>query len=175
MSGGAAGDWGAVLLDFRERKDAYFRSGRGPVETQTFTGLSYFPPDPAWNLTLELELERVPSRTVSLATTVPGEVQTFVSWGRVQLPYGEHLTLYAREGQDAPRTLFVPFRDATSGLSTYGAGRYLDALIEGDTVLLDFNTAYHPYCAYSDAWVCPLPPGENWLNVPVEAGEKLPV
>ncbi len=68
--------------------------------------------------------------------------------------------------------LFVPFRDKTNTKTTYGAGRYLDILIpDSGTVILDFNTAYNPYCAYSDRWSCPLVPFENWLNVSIEAGE----
>ena len=68
--------------------------------------------------------------------------------------------------------LFVPFRDKTNTYTTYGAGRYLDILIpDTDTIILDFNTAYNPYCAYSDRWSCPLVPFENWLEVSIEAGE----
>ena len=79
--------------------------------------------------------------------------------------------------------LFVPFRDATSGESTYGAGRYLlDTIKSADhggdrregTVVLDFNMAYHPSCAYDPRWSCPLAPPENRLAVPVEVGERLP-
>ena len=74
--------------------------------------------------------------------------------------------------------MFVPFRDGTSGQETYGAGRYLDAPLartpQGLRVSLDFNLAYHPYCAYADGWTCPLPPRENWLPEPVRAGERLP-
>ncbi len=69
--------------------------------------------------------------------------------------------------------LFVPFRDKTNGKTTYGAGRYLDILIpRSDTIFIDFNKAYNPYCAYSERWSCPLVPFENWLEVEIEAGEK---
>ncbi|WP_420594660.1 DUF1684 domain-containing protein [Deinococcus sp.] len=166
--------WQAELLDFRARKDAYFRSGRGPLPQATlaaFAGLAYFPPDPTWHLSLSAE--RLPPEAVTLPTTTPGEMQRYLTWGRVKLPGGESLTLYAREGDDASGTLFVPFRDATSGAATYGAGRYLDASVAGETVMLDFNRAYHPYCAFNDAWTCPLPPAENRLHVAVEAGERL--
>ncbi len=171
-------DWQAALLSFRARKDDHFRSGRGPVaasDLPSFGGLAYFAPDPAWNLTLAVE--RAAPELVTLPTTTPGETQPFFTWGKVTLPAHlsnqETLTLYAREGDDAPETLFVPFRDATSGHDTYGAGRYLDAPLVGEQVTLDFNRAYQPYCAYSDAWTCPLPPAENWLRGKVEAGEKL--
>ncbi len=70
-----------------------------------------------------------------------------------------------------PEQLFVPFRDATSGAETYGSGRYIEANFDGELVELDLNMAYNPSCAYSDGWNCPVPPAENWLSVPVRAGE----
>ena len=71
------------------------------------------------------------------------------------------------------RSLFVPFRDATSGKETYGAARYLDIEErQADDYVIDSNLAYNPYCAYSDDYVCPFPPQENWLTVPIRAGEK---
>jgi hypothetical protein len=69
--------------------------------------------------------------------------------------------------------LFVPFRDATSGLKSYGGGRYIDArIIEGDQIIIDFNKAYNPYCVYSKKYSCPIPPSENYLELMVKAGEK---
>ena len=82
------------------------------------------------------------------------------------------LAVFAPEGELEPQQVFVPFRDATSGQTTYSAGRYLEAHLTGNTVQLDFNVAYNPYCAYSDGWSCPIPPPENWLTVAIEAGEK---
>ena len=71
------------------------------------------------------------------------------------------------------RSLFVPFRDATSGKETYGAARYLDIEEKpAEEHVLDFDLAYNPYCAYSDDYVCPFPPRENWLTIPIRAGEK---
>ena len=74
--------------------------------------------------------------------------------------------------------MFLPFRDATSGNTTYGGGRYLldtakgaDLGSAGDALVLDFNFAYHPSCVYDPKWVCPLAPLANRLAVAVEAGE----
>jgi hypothetical protein len=94
---------------------------------------------------------------------------------------GQRLSLYWIQGYGGG--LFLPFRDATSGGATYGAGRYLlDSIKSADhggdwrtgTLLLDFNMAYHPSCAYDPLWACPLAPPENRLAVPVEVGERLP-
>lgn len=71
--------------------------------------------------------------------------------------------------------LFVPFNDPTNGNQTYGGGRYIDiskADIENGRIILDFNSAYNPYCAYSAGYRCPVPPPENNLNIQVLAGEK---
>lgn len=71
--------------------------------------------------------------------------------------------------------LFVPFGDATSGFESYGGGRYLEFYIsdiKNNQVVLDFNKAYNPYCAYSTGYNCPIPPKENLLSVPVASGEK---
>ena len=72
---------------------------------------------------------------------------------------------------------WVPFRDKTSGKETYGAGRYLDLEPERQRTaegkwILDLNRAYNPWCAYSEAYTCPFIPPENWLEVPIRAGEK---
>jgi uncharacterized protein (DUF1684 family) len=68
---------------------------------------------------------------------------------------------------------FLPFSDATAPAETYGAGRYLEPEdLGGDKLVLDFNLAYNPYCAYNERWSCPLPPAANRLKVRIEAGEK---
>lgn len=71
--------------------------------------------------------------------------------------------------------LFVPFGDATSGFTSYGGGRYMDFVqndIKGNKMLIDFNKAYNPYCAYTTGYNCPIPPKENLLTVHIDAGEK---
>jgi len=86
----------------------------------------------------------------------------------------QNIELKDREGFED--YLFIPFRDATNGEITYGGGRYLDTRIpEGKEVLIDFNLAYNPYCAYSHRYSCPIPPAENTLEISIEAGEKIPL
>jgi hypothetical protein len=91
------------------------------------------------------------------------------------------VTLNIYQSQDLMTTkeykdhLFIPFTDATSGEETYESGRYIDLEIKditNETVLIDFNKAYNPYCAYTEKFSCPLPPRENLLEIPVRAGEK---
>ena len=69
--------------------------------------------------------------------------------------------------------LFIPFRDLTSGKETYGGGRYIDITIpQTDTLIINFNKAYQPYCAYTEGYNCPIPPRENYLQLKVEAGVR---
>ncbi len=166
----------------RKEKDYFFKADPGspipPALRGRLQGLEYFPPDPRF---------RIPVRITRLPTPEPVTLATSKGVPRPMLRYGyfdfdvedAKARLYAYKA--APQhghhheteSLFVPFRDATSGKETYGAARYLD-LEEGPAgdVVLDFNLAYNPYCAYSDEYVCPFPPRENWLSVPIRAGEK---
>ena len=78
-----------------------------------------------------------------------------------------------RETEQYKDYLFLPFTDLTNGRETYGGGRYIDLSIpSGDSVIIDFNKAYNPYCAYSTGYSCPIPPKENNLNIKIEAGIK---
>lgn len=171
-----------AVLDFRARKDAHFAAGKGPVDAALFTGLSYFAPDAAWNFTVPLTVWPQDASSEFTLETNTGQPRVMARFGTValSLPGGERtLAVFAPLGEDAPARVFIPFRDATSGTETYGAGRYLDAPLQRseDGVVwadVDFNMAYHPYCAYGDGWTCPLPPRENWLPEGVRVGEKLP-
>lgn len=163
----------------REEKDRYFKRAHNspipPEDRQAFEGLDYYPYDP--DLVFEVELQREEDgKVLILDTSVEGQQQEYRRVGYFAFEADgepQRLAAYRRVGDRAHDSLFVPFRDATSGKETYGAGRYLDLEAEsGDTYLLDLNEAYNPYCAYNPNYVCPLPPRENWLDVPIEAGEK---
>jgi uncharacterized protein (DUF1684 family) len=141
-----------------------------PTQQRRFRGLAYFPENQA--LVIRANVDRnVEPGVVRMATT-KGQEQACRRYGLVRFEvYGEpaQVTLYSADG---PHELFLPFRDATSGRETYGAGRYLDLHAHGDQVVVDFNYAYNPYCAYNPDWSCPLPPSENWLKAAICAGEK---
>jgi uncharacterized protein (DUF1684 family) len=166
--------WKRALLRFRERKDEFFKTGQNsPVGHGEFKGLKYFDPDPEFRF--ETELRRNPSQTSVMMTTSKGSRQLFNSIGHFEIGVeGKLVRLGAYQSAEREDTsIFVPFRDATSGRESYGAARYLDLEVQhDDRYTVDFNYAYNPYCAYSDAYVCPLPPAENWLTVAVRAGEK---
>lgn len=156
----------------RAAKDGFMaRSAYGPIEDKAaFQGLSYFPPDPAYRLTVPFQA--VEPEPLVMQTSTEDE-QTYTKAGYVEFNlHGQtsKLYLYQMEGQP---DYFLPFRDSTSGHETYGGGRYLEpSEVGGGQVLLDFNQAYNPYCAYSPYFSCPIPPRENWLTIPIRAGEK---
>jgi uncharacterized protein (DUF1684 family) len=106
--------------------------------------------------------------------TTSGGIQEYRRAGVVRFGVeGElaEMTLYRSIDADE---LFLPFRDATSGDESYGAGRYLDVdpPPPDARVRVDLNYAYNPSCAYNPNWACPIPPLENWLRVPIRAGER---
>ncbi len=157
----------------RVEKDRFFRaSPYSPLEDRSsFTGLNYYPPDPAWRFELPLQAaEQVEELTIQTST---GDAQTYYRAGTIEFEVegqAARLAVYKSPHHDEP---FIPFRDTTSGQETYGAGRYLEPVeLAGGKLLVDFNLAYNPYCAYSEHYSCPLPPLENWLKVPIRAGEK---
>ena len=165
------------LSEFRAEKDDLFRNDpRSPLLPQqqvTFEGLSYFPANESLVIRGKLETEGVYTNARIVMQTTTGGQQVYRRAGIMRFEVdGEPavVTLYASPGSDE---LFLPFRDATSGRETYGAGRYLELEppgFDGD-VVIDFNYAYNPFCAYNPNWSCPIPPGENWLAVPIRAGE----
>lgn len=175
-------DYARDLALQRKEKDQYFRTDPDspiPSAVRTnFQGLAYFPSDLKYRL--HLRLTKLPNpEPVTLATS-KGIPRPMVRFGSFDFEMdGVKQRLYGYKSVPAPghhhedASLFVPFRDATSGKESYGAARYLDLEDSpSGEYILDFNLAYNPYCAYSDDYVCPFPPRENWLTVPIRAGEK---
>ncbi len=175
--------WAAELEDSREETRDYFLnefSWRGTEMPEGFDGPRYFPLADEWRK--QARLDRSAPGTgqhVQLLTSI-GDLRDFAVYGRFVFEHnGSELGLTAYRMVPEPPgydELFVPFKDATTGKQTYGAGRYLDIpRHEGDEYVLDFNRAYNPLCAYSPRYNCPYPPPENTLPVEVEAGEMAPL
>jgi uncharacterized protein (DUF1684 family) len=144
-------------------------------EKQSFEHLLYFAPDRSF--AVPAKLVKLPEPEALEMPTTRGLIKTFYRHARIQFEVaGEKQELtafkYALEG-DAAKGLFIPFKDATSGHETYGAGRYLQIEDpESEDFELDFNRAFNPLCNYSPAYNCTLPPHENHLQVAIRAGEK---
>jgi uncharacterized protein (DUF1684 family) len=158
----------------RAEKDALFGSHpQSPLtreQRRTFKGLSYFPENEA--LRLEVMVDEFPEKERIEMQTSTGDVQVYERYGRFKFTVdGEaaELTIYRNE-----HGFFLPFVDALAGKETYPAGRYLEPEpLPGGRLLVDFNMAHNPYCAYNDAWSCPITPAENRLKAAIRAGEKM--
>ena len=172
-----------TLAWFRAQKDGLFKHHpQSPIpadERARFDGLPYWPYDPRARVVAHF----MPDEHVLPETTeaVPADV-AFHHIGTLSFElHGQPMHLPALWIDGYAGGLFVPFKDATSGHQTYGGGRYLldtiksadlDSDAQADTVVLDFNYAYHPSCAYDPIWVCPLAPPESRLPNAVRAGEQ---
>ena len=182
-----------------------------PDDRPRFKGLAYWPYDRAWRMTVQLVADEAtpagphtePATGVAPpgAPGTPGPLGPLAIQGPIALPNSGsdtisfrrigHVRLSGPLGSHSLAVfwidaygggLFLPFRDATSGNETYGAGRYLLDTIKGadhggdaanSTLVIDFNLAYHPSCTYDPRWSCPLAPPENVLTLPVRVGERL--
>ena len=173
----------ASLASFREAKDRLFASHPSsplPLPQRTsFEGLVYWPFDPALRFNVPVETDPATADAALPASSEGAPAATRIGWLTMPHEMGSiRLSLYRLAGYGGG--LFLPFRDATSGNETYGGGRYLLDTVKGadlggsgQTLIVDFNYAYHPSCAYDPTWSCPLAPSENWLSLPIRAGERL--
>ena len=146
--------------------------------------MPYFDPDPAFRIRCRLESAEA-GEPLDIDTGGEDGVISYRRAGELRFEIAGQpcqLTVFSLIGYGGG--LFLPFRDATSGRETYGGGRYLFDTVKNtdgpalevtagsSEVVIDFNYAYNPSCAYDPRWACPLAPRENWLAVPIRAGEK---
>jgi uncharacterized protein (DUF1684 family) len=197
----------AALAFWRTEREALYRDHpQSPVPATArpaFRSL-HFPADPALRFEVAVEPEPPAATAATAPPAAPNETAAaqfgfaapllqlpmsgggqmgFRRIGFVTVPFAagaRRLGLFWMEGYAGG--LFLPFRDATNGTETYGAGRYLldaakSADLGGDVargrLRLDFNFAYQPSCAFDPRWACPLAPPENWLDIPIRAGERI--
>ena len=166
-----------ILQHRQEVADFLLQSPQSPIplsDRDGTIGLRYYEPDRSYEVEAKLTL---------VATAPPLTLLTSADTEEVYYPHSHVvfelagvqqrlLLLQSRESQASNR-LFLAFTDETSGSETYAGGRYLDVYPQGEeTVTIDFNLAYNPYCVYDAQYICPVPPPENRLTVPVHAGEK---
>ena len=135
-----------------------------------FPGLSYFDIDE--RLVFRVVMKGPPEPTIGIDAST-GSYSEYPIAGVIDVPFAEGVvSLVALRGEEDGEA-FIPFRDATSGDQSYGAGRYVSVEIGSDgTCVVDFNRAINPYCAYDPDFSCPLPPRQNWLDHPIAAGER---
>jgi uncharacterized protein (DUF1684 family) len=183
----AAADPAIALAHWRAVREYLYREhpqSPVPAEARETFEAHHFEHDPS--LRLEVAIEPAPPAAPgSLALELPNsgsDNPVFSRVGRISVPFSSGartLSVFWMAGYAGG--LFIPFRDATNGNETYGAGRYLidsakSADLGGDpaagTLIVDFNFAFQPSCAFDPRWACPLAPPENRLEIPIRAGER---
>ncbi|MBM4322434.1 MAG: DUF1684 domain-containing protein [Deltaproteobacteria bacterium] len=169
-----------VVMEWRKERDAFFKTHqRSPLTTQekkVFKGLKYYKFDP--NYAFSGEIKRFvlhinnPDYYATFLTN-KGTNKRYIRYGKFLFQLnGKEYTLQVYKSMLSD-ILFIPFKDKTNGKETYDGGRYIDAeVLTGYKMVLDFNMAYHPSCAYNEKFICVLPPRENILEIPIPAGEK---
>ena len=151
-----------------DRRAIRIRDDQGEV-ARTFTGFKWFPIDEKWRVTGRFIQDASPS-TVKVPN-LKGDFATYRTEGVVEFTL-DGQTIRMRPMTTKPGQLFFILRDATAGRETYGAARFLYADLQPDgSVVLDFNEAHNPPCAFNPYTTCPLPPKENRLTLAIRAGE----
>ena len=148
-------------------------------DRKKFKGLDFFKFDSTYVVTAVLKL--TPETDFFEMKTTTDRVTKERVFGVLHFTlHGKEQRLNIYQGKDLIQKpgyedyLFLPFLDETNGLESYGGGRYIDARIpQGDTMIIDFNKAYNPYCAYNEKYSCPIVPRQNYLKTRVEAGVKV--
>ena len=173
-------DYAKEILKEREEKANFLNHGQGSpfaASDEEFKSLNYYAPELKYRVTAKLI--PVQEKKVTILPTSDGKEQKYLDYAHAVFSFedveNKLLILEVMEMGSERGKLFLAFADETSGKETYGGGRYLDLkkVPAATTVLLDFNTAYNPYCAYNDSYSCPFPPAENILKIAIKAGERI--
>lgn len=172
----------AEIIKARKQKDTEISTDKHSLfdkeDSAHFKHLNYFKPNASFRIIADFK--RFDQATRFLMKTTTDRLPEYSLYGVLNfkldgksccLNVYQNIELVKKPGYE--KHLFVPFNDETNGKKTYGGGRFLDISETGaDTLVIDFNKAYNPYCAYSHKFSCPIPPEENNLKCKVNAGEK---
>lgn len=165
----------------REINAEYKDASKSPLkekDLKTFEGLDFFPVDDTYKVVASFK--RTPDSPVFKMPTTTDRKPEYKRFGIATFTLnGKEFSLEVYQNQSLMKEeeykdyLFLPFTDETNGFASYGGGRYIDLSIpEGNTIEIDFNKAYNPYCAYNDKYSCPIPPRVNFMATEVNAGVK---
>lgn len=162
----------------RERQYKFIRYNiESPLteeQKRDFKELTFYPIDP--NYKVKARLIPNEEKKVREVPLTDGSKERYIEHSFAEFELGgqtNRLLLLQAIDETDMRNFFLAFADETSGRETYGGGRYINARQDGKTsITIDFNLAYNPYCAYNPDYACPIPPRENILKIPIEAGEK---
>lgn len=172
----------SILKFQHELNEEYKNPAESPLsekERKAFDGHHFFPIDEKYQVIASFE--KLPPASTFLMKTTANSLKEYDVYGIATFTLEGNqykLNIYQshqlRTQEKYKDYLFLPFTDQTNGNETYGGGRYMGLTIpSGNTIELDFNTAYNPYCAYSIGYACPIPPKENDLQLEIKAGVML--
>jgi len=168
---------------FQDEWNTFFSdSVKSPLteeDRQSFQELDFFPVNKKYQVTAAFT--RTPDEEPFEMPTTTERKPVYVKYGEARFELEEkeillHLfqNLKYAQSEDYDSHLFLPYTDMTSGNESYGGGRYIDLKIPaGDTIVIDFNRSYNPYCAYNPKYSCPIPPPDNHLDIAIRAGVKV--
>lgn len=168
--------------EFQKEMNAFYKDAtKSPLkkkDLKNFKGLDFFPFDSTFVVTAKFT--RTPDEKPFKMKTTTDRLPNYVKYGIIefqlegkshQLNIYQNLDILDEEGYED--YLFLPFLDNTNGEGSYAGGRYVESNIpKDDSIIIDFNSAYNPYCAYNDKYSCPIVPRENYLDATVNAGVK---
>ena len=160
-------------------KEDFLKDERSPLQEEDLPYLNFYPAKEAYKI--QAAFTRTPDAKPFDLATYSGITKPYVQYGTLTLPFQDSvISLAVYQSLRLAKLpmykdyFFIPFKDLTNGEDTYGGGRYMDVKIsdiEEQTLTIDFNKAYNPWCAFSDGYNCPIPPVANHLEVAIEAGE----
>ncbi|MFD0749371.1 DUF1684 domain-containing protein [Mucilaginibacter calamicampi] len=177
-----AQDHNAQITAFREKyKNDFLTEKNSPIKKEDLPYLRFYKADSTYRVTAKVE--KIPGPNAFMMPMFTGAAREYLPYAKLKFSLNGkalELTVYRSTALMAlpeyKDYLFLPFTDETNGNDTYGGGRYIDlreAEFKDNLLVLDFNKAYNPYCAFSNLYSCPKPPDENKLAVAIKAGEKL--
>ena len=175
------GDYRSQIENHRKSYTVGLLQGpKAPLSAADTKKLQFFAPESSYRITGTIE--KLEGQQPFKMASISGEPESYIAYGHFYFSFqnqDHRLVLYRKLAHIRSPLLrdllFVPFKDGTNGKSTYGGGRYLDirmAAIKANTLTIDFNLAYNPYCVYTEGFNCPLPPSQNTLPFEIKAGEK---
>ncbi|WP_025742239.1 DUF1684 domain-containing protein [Aquimarina pacifica] len=168
------------ILSFQEELNEKFSSSETspltPKDLERFKSLSFF--DINTNFCVQATFVRTPFETPFIMKTTTGREPLYVKYGEASFVLKDRkyvLSIYQNQGlktqPEYEDYLFLPFTDLSNGEESYAGGRFIDLKIpDGKNIVIDFNTAYNPYCAYNSRYSCPIPPAENHVDLKIVAG-----
>jgi len=171
-----------VNYQYRISENLHFSdSSQSPLEQEdiiSFESLDWYPIDTNYIVWAKVELSPDAEPFEMPTTTERKPVYRQFAWlqfelmdSTIRIPVYENLALRKRPG--FADHLFFPFTDLSNAFGSYGGGRYLDLTVpEGDSILIDFNRAYNPYCAYNGRYSCPIPPAANHIPLTIKSGVR---